>query len=253
MKKNNNYNSIKKIALTTIMVFISYIALSQPRVDGKVTAKILRSSSIISDIVGWEYDMTTKKWCGYYNTLRNIYSQNNKIPKRISPSKMSACDNIISIQIKTVLFNGRKYYLLIIPFYSGDWRYPEILRDWYFGKVNNVYILKEEEYEKMKKLDDGINHIKVIKGKSYGHPSFSWFETFNQAFISLFDDDKGEIDDSDFFNFYIKKEDDNIVRFQNMSYNKLETGKKDEMFDNPNFDMRYYEIKMSEYSKLFVE
>ena len=38
-----------------------------------------------------------------------------------------------------------------------------------------------------------------------------------------------------------------------MSYNKLETGKKDEMFDNPNFDMRYYEIKMSEYSKLFVE
>ena len=170
MKKNNNYNSMKKIALTTIMVFISYIALSQPRVDGKVTAKILRSSSIISDIVGWEYDMTTKKWCGYYNTLRNIYSQNNKIPKRISPSKMSACDNIISIQIKTVLFNGRKYYLLIIPFYSGDWRYPEILRDWYFGKVNNVYILKEEEYEKMKKLDDGINHIKVIKGKSYGHP-----------------------------------------------------------------------------------
>ena len=186
---------MKKIALTTIMVFISYIALSQPRVDGKVTAKILRSSSIISDIVGWEYDMTTKKWCGYYNTLRNIYSQNNEIPKRISPSKMSACDNIISIQIKTVLFNGRKYYLLIIPYYSGDWRYPEILRDWYFGKVNNVYILKEEEYEKMKKLDDGINHIKVIKGKSYGHPSFSWFETFNQAFISLFDDDKGEIDD----------------------------------------------------------
>ena len=152
MIKNNNYNSMKKIALTTIMVFISYIALSQPRVDGKVTAKILRSSSIISDIVGWEYDMTTKKWCGYYNTLRNIYSQNNKIPKRISPSKMSACDNIISIQIKTVLFNGRKYYLLIIPYYSGDWRYPEILRDWYFGKVNNVYILKEEEYEKMKKF-----------------------------------------------------------------------------------------------------
>ena len=43
MIKNNNYNSMKKIALTTIMVFISYIALSQPRVDGKVTAKILRS------------------------------------------------------------------------------------------------------------------------------------------------------------------------------------------------------------------
>lgn len=244
---------MKKISLTTIMIFISYIALSQPRVDGKVTAKVLINSPIITNIVGWEYDMTTKKWCGYYNTLRNIYSQNNKIPKRISPSKMSCCNNIISIQIKTVLFNDRKYYMLIMPYFSGNWRYPEILRDWYYGKVNKIYILKKDEYEKMKKLEDGINHIKVIKGTSYGHPSFSWFETFNQAFISLFDDDKGEIDDSDCFNFYIKKEDDKIVRFQNVSYDKLESGKKYEMFESPNFDMRYYEIKITEYSKLFVD
>ena len=53
--------AMKKIALTTIMIFISYIALSQPRVDSDATAKVVKTSSIITNIVGWEYDMTTKK------------------------------------------------------------------------------------------------------------------------------------------------------------------------------------------------
>ena len=245
--------AMKKIALTTIMIFISYIALSQPRVDSDATAKVVKTSSIITNIVGWEYDMTTKKWCGYYNTLRNIYSQNNKIPKRISPSKISCCTNIISMQIKSVLFNEEKYYLLIMPSYIGAWRYPEILRDWYYGKVNHLYILKKEEYEKMKNLSDGINHIKVVKGTTYGHPSFSWFETFTQAFISIFDDEKGDIDDSDCVNFYINKENDNIIRFQYPSYEKLDTGKKNEIFESPNFELRYFEIKKTEYLKLFVD
>ena len=35
----------------------------------------------------------------------------------------------------------------------------------------------------------------------------------------------------------IKKEDDKIVRFQNVSYDKLESGKKYEMFESPNFDI----------------
>ena len=245
--------AMKKIALTTIMIFISYIALSQPRVDGKITAKVVRSSPIITNIVGWEYDMTTKKWCGYYNTLRNIYCQNNKIPKRISPSKMSSCTNIISMQTKSVLFNEEKYYLLIMPYYIGAWRYPNILQDWYYGKAYHLYILKKDEYEKMKNLVDGINYIKVVKGTTYGHPSFSWFETFNQAFISIFDDEKGYIDDSDCLNFYIKKENDNIIRFQDLSYEKLDTGIKNEMFESPNFDMRYFEIKKTEYLKLFVD
>lgn len=66
---------------TLILLFVSFVCFTgifaQPREDGEITAKIIKSSQVVSSIVGWEYDMAQKKWAGYYNTLNNQYRRNN--------------------------------------------------------------------------------------------------------------------------------------------------------------------------------
>ena len=109
---------------TLLLLLISFICsnsiTAQPREDGEVTAKIVRSSQIVTSIVGWEYDMAQKKWAGYNNTLNNQYRRNNnKVPIKLTPSDMSNCNNVISLQFKKVMFDGDVYYLLYYTTYEG--------------------------------------------------------------------------------------------------------------------------------------
>lgn len=44
-------------------------AVAQPRVDGGTSVKVIKSSPVVTNFIGWAYDETTEKWCGYYNAL----------------------------------------------------------------------------------------------------------------------------------------------------------------------------------------
>lgn len=245
---------MKRILLFFIIsIFGLNWTFAQPREDGGVTAKVVKSSPIVTSIIGWEYDMAQKKWAGYYNTLKNQYKRNNnKMPIKLTPSDMSNCDNVISLQFKKVMFEGNTYYLLFYPRYFGAWRYPSICSGWYYGKVTSLYVFTKEEYEKLQNLQKGINVIKTIKFTSFGHESFSFFSNFNSAFIDLFESEERLLKDKP-MTWYIKKEDDNTIRFQSISYAELKTGKLYEVVDSPNFDMRYFEISYSNFSKLYVQ
>ena len=244
----------KRNYLFLLLCVISSLCLyAQPRVDGGVDAKIVKSSQVVTSIVGWEFNMAHKKWAGYYNTLNNqCRRNNNKVPIKLSPSDMSACDNVISLQFKKVIFEGNAYYMLYVPKYVGDWYYPSICEDWFYGKVTCLYIFSSEEYEKLKNLQEGINAIKSIKYTNYGHESFSRHFNFNTAFNEIFESEEKLYKDSP-MTWYIKKEDEKTIRFQSISYSELKTGKFYEIADSPNFDMRYFEISYSNFSKLFIQ
>ena len=244
---------IRTYLLLLITSICSTGIIAQPREDGEVAAKIVKSSQIVTSIVGWEYDMTQKKWAGYYNTLNSQYRRNNnKVPIKLNPSDMSNCDNVISLQFKKVLFEGEAYYLLYYATYSGAWRYPSIYKDWFYGKVTILYVFTSEEYEKLKHLQEGINTIKTIRSTNYGHESFSMFSNFSSAFNDLFESKEKLLKEKP-MTWYVKKEDEKTIRFQSISYAEPKSGKILEITDSPNFDMRYFEISFSNFAKLFVQ
>jgi len=236
-----------------LCVIFSVSLYAQPREDGGVTAKIVKSSQVVTSIVGWEYDMAHKKWAGYYNTLNNQYRRNNnKVPIKLNPSDMSGCDNVISLQFKLVMFEGDAYYMLYAPRYIGAWRYPSICEDWFYGKVTCLYIFTSEEYAKLKNLQEGINVIKAIKYTNYGHDSFSINFDFNSAFNELFES-KDKLFEDDPMTWYVKKEDEKTIRFQCISYAELKTGKVIDLANSPNFDIRYFEMSYNNFSKLLIQ
>lgn len=51
---------MKKIYLLLVVILLAIPAFSQPRVDGMQQFKVLKSSPIVTNIVGWAYD-TQKK------------------------------------------------------------------------------------------------------------------------------------------------------------------------------------------------
>lgn len=244
---------MKKCVLLGLLSLYTLLLIAQPREDGGVTAKIVASSPVVTNIVGWEYDLSHQKWAGYYNTLKNSYkNNNNKTPIKISASEMSNCYNVISLQVKKVLFEDETYFILYYPFYAGAWRYPSIHQDWFYGKVTNLFVITEEEFDRLRELDEGIICISVLKSEKYGHDSFCIYSDFNGAFNSLFESRKKLYRDKP-LKFYIKKEDQNTIRFQNISYGDLEYGRDEDFGSEPNFDMRYFEVKYSEFAKLLIE
>ena len=244
----------KRNLLLLLISFICHTGIfAQPRVDGEVMAKIVKSSQIVTSIVGWGYDMTQKKWAGHYNALNSHYKRNNnKVPLKLTPSDMSNCDNVISLQFKKVMFEDDVFYLLYYATYDGTWRYPSIYQGWFYGKVTILYVFTSEEYEKLKNLHEGINTIETIKSTTYGHESFSMYSNFNSAFNDLFES-KETLFKNKPMTWYVKKEDERTIRFQSISYAELETGKKLEIVDSPNYDMRYFELSYSNFSKLFIQ
>ena len=146
----------KFYVLFTISVFVCFFVvpktLAQPRVDGGTSAKVVKSSPIVSNIVGWAYDNTCEKWCGYYNTIFGKFRNNNRTPRRMVPNDMAVFDNVISLQMKKVCYEGDTYYLLLSASYVGKYKYPAIEEDWYCKKVTDVYLLSSEEYSKLKNL-----------------------------------------------------------------------------------------------------
>ena len=244
---------IRRIFALGLLSLYTVLINAQPREDGGVTAKVISSSPVVTSIVGWEYGLSHQKWAGYYNTLKNIYkNNNNKTPIRLSASEMSGCKNVISLQVKKVEFEDETYFMLYYPFYAGAWRYPSIHQDWFYGKVTNLYVITEDEFDRLRDLDEDIICISVLKLEKYGHSSFCTYTDFNEAFNAIFESRKKLYRDSP-LKFYIKREDQNTIRFQHISYGDLESGRDEDFGSGPNFDMRYFEVKYSEFAKLLIE
>ena len=93
---SNHFFSKSKYNLFLFTVLIigfilnfSFTINAQERVDKFKTVKIKKASPIVSNIVGWDYDYTAEKWCGYYNCIINVNRGNNKIPKRVTAEELS--------------------------------------------------------------------------------------------------------------------------------------------------------------------
>ena len=246
----------KKLFVFAISVFVCFIAqqktLAQPRVDGGTSAKVIKSSSVVTNFIGWAYDEISEKWCGYYNTLYAKYRNNNKTPGRMVQDDMAFFNNIVSLQIKKVEYEGETYYLLLSASYVGRYEYPSIEEGWYSKKVTDMYILSSEEYAKLKSLDMGITTIYSDAHTSYGGFPIGYYDDFSTALLNIFKEN-GKNNQSHYYKFYVKKEDESTYRFQKVTHLDLDLNEKSSYSKKPNFNDRYFEISSNLFKQLLID
>ena len=239
---------IKVISVIACLFYVSSV-IAQPRVDGGTSAKVVKSSSVVSNFVGWAYDGTNEKWSGYYNCICGFYKNNNKVPKRLPPDDMALFNNMLSLQIKKVNFEDENYFLLLVPFYAGKYRYPAIEEDWYSKKVTDVYVFTEDEYNKLKSLNDSLTIVVSVNKTRFGDgiEFHSYYETLSAAMNHLFKS-KDKLLKGNKSKFYLKMESSKTIRFLNLQrFNEIIPDKTP-----PDFNSRYYEISVSIFKQILI-
>lgn len=156
---------LHRLFLLASVLCITFISIAQPRTNNTSSYfKVLASSQIVSSPVGWYYDDVSERWSGYYGAICGEYSNNHKIPKRMSADDLSGFgdDGILSLQVKKVKSADKIFYLLYHRFWDGEFDYPAIQRGWRYWKNCNVYIIEESEFNKFLNPEIGINKIKIL-------------------------------------------------------------------------------------------
>lgn len=103
-----------RFKLFSLFLLVSFLCYSQERKDGDFGSYTIKQaqSPLVTNIVGWSYDESFKKWAGYKNLIMNKYkSGNNKTPLQASMYDMGdySLDNILSMKFKSVVVNSVQY------------------------------------------------------------------------------------------------------------------------------------------------
>lgn len=226
---------MNRIVITSILLLLVCPANAQPRVDGQQQFKVLKSSAIVTNIVGWAYDESSEKWAGYYNAIDDVYRGNNKVPIRMTTDNLSCCDNIVSLQFKKVAYRDSIYYALIKVYWHSGFEYPSIIEGWYRIKNRKVILYEPEEYRKLFNLSSEITTL-----NQYYHSSICSFSscTVNDQLREIFKYDNFTRSEYD-WKWYFKREDASTIRFSDDYKNKKLS--------------KYFELKQRDWKMLLIE
>lgn len=229
--------SMRRIVLSFLGAFVIIVLCAQPRIDGNFSTKVKEESPLLTNIVGWGYDKTNEKWAGHYNVIIPVFKGNNNIkPARINPRNRDTYDNIINLQMKSVLCNDSVFYFLYHRFWRGSWDYPALQIDWRTSKETAIYILTSEEFSKMKNLQMGENIINIYKVSWTGEENALTFAKVTLKDI-LENPSKAQTPDK----IVIKKENENTIRLDSKIWQSYKPFGSD----------GYFEIKLSDFNCLF--
>lgn len=71
LEKRNN--TIMRNIILIILTMWHTCSFAQPRRNGTdMPPKLIQSSPVVSNFVGWAYDSYKQRWSGYYNAIINI-------------------------------------------------------------------------------------------------------------------------------------------------------------------------------------
>ena len=236
------------------------------RIDKPYYYKIIQSSPIITNIVGWSYDSSNEKWAGYYNALIGIYRENNKKPIRASLDQLGGYEDISSMQFKKITYNETPYYLLYIKKWEMWYSYPSIYRGRNNYEDYSIFVFTEEEYNKIWDLKDGINKIKILNetGFCVHQNRRGELVTEKQGLSWCFDENfSGQYSDYSTTYFYIKKT-SNAIRFayptstvlleELEEYNKGKSRfAQKSAYQTVDFSTAYYEVSPATFQKLRIK
>jgi len=162
---------------------------------------------------------------------------------------MSETDqNFISLQTKTFIYKGEKYFALVINKYSGRYKYPAIKEDWMPYKQTNVFVFSSNEYSKLYNLTK--NTLLETTYADYGtSDKFESDDTVLFNIISRLENksivDKIESDDLT-YKFYVKLSDPTTVKFL-LPIPRFSSYKISEITD------KYFETSLENFNKFIIK
>ncbi len=146
----------KSLLASLLLIFSLSQVFSQERVN-REKLSFSEVSGTLSNATGWAYNTTLGEWIDYKNVISDDkdYKTKNVILQG-SYMMSKASENFIKMATKTIVFNGKTYYVLIINKWNGSYQYPELRMDWYAYKQTIGYIYTKEEYEKLLNIDSQV-------------------------------------------------------------------------------------------------
>lgn len=237
---------MKKL-LVLSMVLMSFVSYSQDRVN-RTKLSFQESSEILTSSVGWEYNEELGEWVDYPNVIdrdKKFKDQYKSLQGSYQMSQKGFKFN--SLQVKTITYEGKKYYVLLHNKWSGRWKYPSIREDWMEYKQVDALIFDEKEYQNLINYNT-VNFYIVLQ---YGLE----FEDYNETkFLDLIQTELSR--PKDYYErkyaykylMMISKTKDNNIRFLTPTISDLIV--KYKTYD---FTKMYFETDINNFSKLFLK
>jgi len=230
---------MKKLIISTLLMFFCVISYSQERVNRKKLMFDSTSSKITSS-TGWSYNTTLGEWVDYQNLMCPEKSWKNFEGEKYLMSQFY--QNFISIHTKTLDFNGTQYYAVLVEKWSGQYKYPSIKEDWYEYKIVVCYLFSTAEFLKLRDFiysptNGSVLELKTMNSVKVGN---SYEEYDESVLLDLIQNEliREKTKYSSTYIFPIMKTKNNEIRFYLPQTTKYE------------FEKRYFETNITSFSNL---
>jgi len=238
----------------------------QDRVN-RETQTFVKTSDTLTSATGWAYSEEYGEWLDYPNTLDNKKIYRNKDKQEINPFQMSTNEDFIRIFTNSLNYNNQEYYVTVIEYWGGEYKYPALKQDWIKAKRTMGYIFLPEEFNKLKNIDSLV-HVKALSvvssPTSYYQDEIIRKVTAKLDEVTSNQDKKKNKSEGDYI-FPVMKATDGSIRFLLPTYahekkNEKKKKKKDKNKNEPeptfydvNFEKEYFETTLENFSKIFIK
>lgn len=236
----------KAILLNIILVsLISLNLTGQERVN-RVKLTFQKESEILENAVGWAYNSTLGEWIDYNNVISDNKDYKDKFKNLQGGYMMSKKpQNFIKIQTKSILFNRIEYYVVIIDKWEGRYKYPSLSEGYYQYKKIIGYIFSKEEYKKLHRIENIIKlTTKHIAEMNLSYEDYDEIKFLDKIQTEL---QKKEKEYSPVYTFPIMKSKEGNIRFYIPEYFS------DYFFSKYDFDKKYFETSIDNFSKIIIQ
>lgn len=150
---------MKKMIFALVALMVALPMVAQERVN-RAKARWIGEGEKITNVMGWGYDDTAGEWVGCANVIETKVS--NKKYTNSDYWKSHTYNNIISIQLKKLEYQGDTLLILVREFWDGGYKYPRIKEGWEHWKSTAFMILDDTHIELLRKLPNTVSHINVV-------------------------------------------------------------------------------------------
>jgi hypothetical protein len=223
--------------LFSIVLFCSLFAFNQERENPVIEVQIGPPLGRLTEAVGWAFDKENKQW----------KSGKNKIPSFWAGYKYEQLgeENFDFMETRKVTFDNKEFYILIMQYTTGHFKYESIQKGWYTIKEYNYWVFTPGDWARLRYLKDRRDNFVVMLEVDDGYDMGAVDLVKIRNKLKL-DEVEKRLARGDEFNVYVyPMEDKQLIQFSL----RVSTSPK-YRWKTPE-DKRYYEIPESAYFQLF--
>ena len=239
---------MKKVSMVLLFALVTIISYGQDRVN-RTKLTFSESSASLTSVVGWKYNETLGEWIDYQNVISNDKDYKTKYTSLQGSYMMSKAENTFNnIQTKTLIYNNKKFYVIIWNRWRGSYEYPAIERDWSEHPYTIGYILEESEFNNLKNYQEPRIYSIVDYNQKY--------ESYNETkFLDLIQTKLSTSTEKRDYKWILPiKLNNNKVRFLEPTIETLLRNTTKSKYWTPiyDFDKEYFETDKDNFSKILT-